>query len=149
MGVNFQHTFGNKMNAGLSNGSSGRGNREAKPDPQLWLNVGYQIEVEGEAGPETRFVSLPMGIPLDTMDAVKTNSSNELYAAFQQARNDLWQQMLDIGAQLKAGEERIIALDSEVGLAIQIRRVNAAREAVKPEANPFSRRLALGAKAAA
>ena len=36
-----------------------------KPKSQFWLNLGYGVTVEGEDGPEDRFVSLASGIPLD------------------------------------------------------------------------------------
>jgi hypothetical protein len=126
------------------------GNQAAKKDQTpavYWLNIGYQTEVQTEEGTtEVRFVSLPLGIPLDTQELLKTNSRNESFAQFQAARNDLHAQIMDLAKGLEPGEETILALDPKNGLAIQLRRVNEATAAVvDPAANPFARKLKLAA----
>ena len=113
----------------------------ARPTATLWLNIGYEIAVPVSDGTtETRFINLPMGIALDTMEEVKTTSSNETFAALQIAKNDLLKQLLQAGADLKPGQERI------VNLQVQLRKVNdpaANAGLIDPNVNPFLRKLAL------
>lgn len=113
----------------------------ARPKAQIWMNLGYEIQVpNNEGGMETRFINLPMGLPLDTMEEVATTSSNEVFAAMQIAKNDLLKQLLAAAADLPAGGERI------VNLQVQMRRVNdvAANVALSdPAVNPFLRKIAL------
>ena len=108
---------------------------------QIWLNLGYEIEVPTSDGTmETRFINLPMGQPLDTMEEVATTSSNEVFAAMQIAKNDLLKQLLAAAADLPAGGERI------VNLQVQMRRVNDASAnatLADPSVNPFLRKIAL------
>lgn len=113
----------------------------ARPKAQIWMNLGYEIQVPTSDGTmETRFINLPMGLPLDTMEEVATNSSNEVFAAMQIAKNDLLKQLLAAAADLPAGGERI------VNLQVQMRRVNDAAANVSlsdPAVNPFLRKIAL------
>ncbi len=113
----------------------------ARPKAQIWMNLGYEIEVPATDGTmETRFINLPMGLPLDTMEEVATTSTNEVFAAMQIAKNDLLKQLLAAAADLPAGGERI------VNLQVQMRRVNDAAANVQlsdPAINPFLRKLAL------
>ena len=105
----------------------------------IWLNIGYEVEVPVEDGStETRFINLPMGLPLDTMEEVKTNSSNETFAAMQVAKNDLLKQLLAAAADLPPGGERIVKLQ------VQMRRVNEASNVAlsNPDVNPFLKTLA-------
>lgn len=107
-----------------------------KPVAQFWLNIGYGSGVVGADGVE-KFVSLPMGIALDTMEPVKTNSSNVEYSAFMAAKNDLMEQILAVAEQLAPGEEK------NLNLEIQLRRVAAPHEAIDPAQNAFVKKLAL------
>ena len=120
--------FGNKSSA------SADGKQRAKA--QIWLNVGFTVEVQNDAGEtETRFISLPMGMPLDTMEEVATNSSNTTFAAMQVAKNDLLKQMLGAAGKLESGQDVIVK-----GVEVQIRRVNAegTNPALSdPKINPF------------
>ena len=113
----------------------------ARPKAQIWMNLGYEIQVpNNEGGMETRFINLPMGLPLDTMEEVATTSSNEVFAAMQIAKNDLLKQLLAAAADLPAGGERI------VNLQVQMRRVNDVAANVTlsdPAVNPFLRKIAL------
>lgn len=113
----------------------------ARPKAQIWLNLGYEIQVPATDGSmETRFINLPMGLPLDTMEEVATTSTNEVFAAMQIAKNDLLKQLLSAAAALPAGGERI------VNLQVQMRRINDAAANVQlsdPSVNPFLRKLAL------
>jgi hypothetical protein len=110
---------------------------ERKPTAQFWLNFGYMVASTTE-GEDSRFVSLPMGIPLDTMDKVSVRSQNQDYAQFQAARNDLLDQMLEAAGALQPGQDYV--LEVEGGLAVQIRRVAAEVEAPKTdESNVYAR----------
>lgn len=105
---------------------------------QLWANIGYTVEVETTEGKEQRFVNLPFGLPIDTMEMVPTNSSNEVFAALQSAKNDLLKQVIAAGMQMKPGEEKIL------NLQIQLRRVSEPCAVVNnPDSNPFIKKLAL------
>lgn len=113
-----------------------------KPKATLWLNIGYHIEVEVTAGDgstsmENRFVSLPVGIPVDTMQLLPETSQNQGYAAFQAARNQLLKLVIAAGANLGDGEERPIALE------LQLRKVSAPQAPVAPDTNPFLKPLVL------
>ena len=113
----------------------------ARPKAQVWMNIGYEIEVPSTEGTmETRFINLPMGLPLDTMEEVPTTSSNQVFAAMQVAKNDLLKQLLAAAAELVPGQERI------VNLQVQLRRVNDANAnamLADPDVNPFLRKQAL------
>ena len=58
---------------------------EEKVKSQLWVNVGYSIEVDGV----NVFVSIPMGIPVDSIKELPTNTRNTEYNLLNQARNQL------------------------------------------------------------
>jgi hypothetical protein len=115
--------------------------KEQKPKAQVWLNIGYEVEVPANDGTmETRFINLPLGLPLDTMDEVPTGSTNEVFAAMQIAKNDLLKQLLAAAADLPHGGERLI------NLQIQMRRINDAHlndGLTDPTINPFMRKIAL------
>ncbi len=105
--------FGEQPVEGAAPGSTGNGKR---PKAQIWLNAGYSI---GEPGTEEyRFVSLPVGIPLDASDAIEIKSSNTEFASFQSARNGLLDLVMAKAADLKPGE------DCMVNLQLQLRRIN-------------------------
>lgn len=109
-----------------------------RPKAQLWLNIGYPVEVElADGSKETRFISLPMGLPLDTMEEVPTNSSNAVFANMQAAKNNLFRQLMEAGSALPEGGERL------VNLQIQLRRVNGETKVVDNDSNPFIQPLAL------
>lgn len=109
--------------------------KEDRPKAEFWLNIGYLSDVKNPETGEHRFVSLPQGIPLDTMEPVKTNSSNNEYAAFMSARNDLMDQLLEHARNLAPGQT------CDVNLTIQLRRVNEEQAPIDPKNNPYSRKL--------
>lgn len=125
-GLNFERKFGNQA-GNVPSGATA----QSKPAAQFWLNIGYQTEVVNEDGSK-KFVSLPMGIPLDTMEPAKVNSSNKDYAAFMSAKNDLLNAFMAEADKLAPGEEKL------VNLQIQLRRVTGPQEAIAPDANPYS-----------
>jgi hypothetical protein len=132
MGNAFSRIMNNNNRSGISLGN-GRQNQDDRPKSQFWLNIGYPVDYDmGDGTTEVRFVSLPTGIPLDGQEKLPTNSKNEQFAAFQSARNLLLEQLMAIASQLKPGEEKTI------NLQVQLRRVNADAEPIKPENNPFA-----------
>lgn len=112
MAIDFNRTFGASSNQ--TNGAD----REDGPKATLWLNVGYDSGVPEQDDPsKTRFVSLPVGIPVDTLKHVPANSRNSDYAKFQAARNDLLDQIVAAGNALQPGET------ATLNLTIQLRKV--------------------------
>ncbi len=109
------------------------------PRANFWLNIGYEIEVPTEDGKtETRFVSLPQGIALDTQEHVNTKSKNLEWKQFQSARNNLLDQIMEVAQDLEPGDERIL------NLQIQLRRVNDEDDTiVDVNANPFIAKIGL------
>lgn len=108
-----------------------------KPTAKVWLNVGINIPVPKPDGTvETLFVNLPMGIAIDTMDAVPANKGSKDYQFLSQAKNLLMQQIQEASNQLKPGEAQLIE-----GLQIQLRRVAENEEPAAGE-NPLLAALA-------
>lgn len=120
--IDFRRTFGEGSNS-----------KPEQARAQFWLNLGYTSDVKDEQG-VNKFVSLPLGIPLDTQEHVSTSSKNQDFAKFQSARNGLFDQVMAVAAGLKPGESRIIKLE------VQLRRVSADTVADIPaETNQFAR----------
>lgn len=139
MAIDFDKTFG----AGNSNTDT---SRKDQPKAQLWMNVGYVAEgaaTDDAGNPVDRFVSLPVGIPVDTQEPLPTNSNNADFRAFQAARNALLEQINAAGANLQPGEE------VQLNLVVQLRRVNGEQPQIASEDNKFIRSIDLVAKPAA
>ena len=132
MALDFNRTFGGQPAQGYT--------RDELPKAQTWMNVGYITTVEMAGVKEDVFVSLPVGIPLDTQEPVELRGRNEGYRALQAARNDLLEQCQAEAAKLAPGEDKIIG-DPKKGLVIQLRRIQG--EMATPEAatNPFGKKL--------
>lgn len=134
----FDAIFGNKNTAAAPAAASGA----ARAKAQFWLNIGYQSDVMDPETKRPKFISLPLGIPLDTQEALPTNSRNMEFAQMQAARNDLLEQLNEAAKSLKPGEEYIICMDQKTGLAVQLRRVNDDVASITcEEGNPFARKL--------
>lgn len=122
-GINFDRaTFGQAPTAA--------GAKEKQPAAKLWLNVGYYVQypVEG-GGTEQRLVSLPVGIPVDTQKHVKSGSSNVVYSKFQDARNNLLDQIIAAGEALEPGASQTL------NLVIELRKP---KDEVAPDVDPAS-----------
>ena len=89
------------------------------PKATLWLNIGMNVTVkDNDTGEETtQFVSLPVGVPLDTMAEARVSGSPE-FARLQQARNALLAKLIAGGSTIAPGEFKTLNLD------VQMRRVN-------------------------
>lgn len=136
MAIDFNKTFGaaaQQETKGQTNNGSSSQNR---PVANFWLNIGYVAEGAGDDG-EDRFVSLPVGIPVDTMEPVSVNSRSDSYREFQSARNDLYEQVMAVAKNLKPGEDKIL------NLQIQLRRIGEERGPVAAEQNRYARNLEL------
>lgn len=105
-----------------------------RPKAQYWLNVGMDSPVQTEDG-SMDFISLPVGIALDTMQELPVKSSNQIFNQFQAARNDLLKQLIEIGATLQPGES------AEIALKVQLRRVAEAPAVPDASSNPFAVKL--------
>lgn len=81
-----------------------------RPKAKVWLNTGY--EANG------KFVTLPFGQPLDTMEPIDIRGHNADYIKFSQARNAFLTALQEIGDSLQPGEEVVID-----NISIRIRRV--------------------------
>ena len=132
MAINFNRPFGsNTANAaGTLNAAPAA---PAKPKATLWLNAGYTTTVVVDGVQEERFVNLPMGMPVDTMELLPTNSRNAEFAQFRMAQNDLLNQIMELGKSLAPGEAKTINLE------LQLRRVNEDVAPVPNGENPFAR----------
>lgn len=86
---------------------------------EFWANVGLVSEYETDEGMQEQFISLNYGIPLSSVPEVKLGSSPD-YNAMQLARQDLYQQIMEIAAGLQEGET------FTVPVSLQIRRVKSA-----------------------
>lgn len=121
-----------KFTFGKTNTASNSAAKADKPKAQFWLNIGY---VANEGTEDAKFISLPTGIPLDTQEPLPTNSSNEDFRAMRSAQNDLLEQLVEFAQGLEPGAEGIIQLQ------VQLRRVKAPAEDIKPDENKYARKL--------
>jgi len=103
---------------------------EDKPKSQLWVNVGYSIEVEGEQV----FVSIPMGIPVDSIKELPTNTRNAEFNMLNQARNQLLADITAASEDLESGESHVLELE------VQLRRIDKEVDPLPAgSTNPFLR----------
>ena len=134
-GIDFNRTFGAPAAQSANNSNGTAAQNGAKPKAKIWLNVGYTAAGAGKEG-EDMFVSLPVGIPLDTTEHLAVRGSGD-YREFLSARNDLLDQIMAVAAGLQPGEER------KLNLEIQVRHVADEAAPIAPEQNRFSRQLEL------
>ena len=90
--IEFNKTFGAAQTAQGYTGIVGTRVQD-QPKARFWLNIGYSVPGTKE-GDDDRFVSLPLGVPVDTQEHVSIQSRNVEYSQFQQARNDLLDQII-------------------------------------------------------
>jgi hypothetical protein len=95
-------------------------NQDEKAPAQFWMNIGYFLD----RGLDTeRFVSLPVGIPLDTTKPLDTSrGTNMEFRQFQQMRNELLDGVLEQARKLEPGEAMAWYIEG-TDLFVQIRRV--------------------------
>lgn len=100
---------------------------QKKASPTAWLNIGYETNDE-----DYPFVSLPMGIGVDTMDPVALRGQNADFNEFSAHRNKLLELLQNTAAELAPGESCII------NLQVQLRRVNDAPTVEAKEDSRFA-----------
>lgn len=106
---------------------------EERPKAQVWLNVGFNTQVPNEETGEYEdvFIALPVGIPLDTMEAMLPKGSKESWLHMVQAKNHLLEQLKALAEGIEPGGEEIID-----GLQVQVKRVGTPTAPTASE-NPF------------
>ena len=127
------------MKLNLKKPAAATANTEARPKSEFWLNVGYTVEVDTDEGVVERFVSLPFGIPLDTMKPLEISGNSDAFAYLRMAQNELLEALLEAAAELKPGESRVLGAGDQ--LSVEIRRIKGERTDLKKGANPFARKL--------
>lgn len=131
--LDFEKTFG----ASSANTASAK---DELPKALVWMNIGYTVEVTNSDGSkEEKFISLPVGIPVDTQEALPITSRSEDYNLFQDARNKLLAAVQKKASELTPGEQFMIE-----NLEIQLRRV--ADPVTAPDAsvaNPYALDVAI------
>lgn len=120
---------------------------QERPKAQFWVNVGYvqqiqRVATDGSVAVEDVFVSLPYGLPLDTMTKADTSSRNVEFSALMSARNNLLDQVLEVAKTLQPGEEKIIG-GVAGGLQLQLRHVSAPAAEIATDVNPFIKPITL------
>lgn len=124
-----------------NNNGNGYG-RADEPETEFWVNIGLPANgiVEGEDAP--RFISLPMGLPLDTMKPAKVTGNDETYRQLQTMKNRLWEEVMNAAARLQPGQEMDLPLQA------RIRRIKP-KTPVQTAGSPLSFTLAIPAPVAA
>lgn len=120
----------------FGNGAQAPAATNEKTPAKVWLNIGYTVDakqmVDGEMKTVQQFVSLPVGIPLDTMVAIALpKGKNKDYRNLVAARNVLMKKLQEISEKLDSGEDTLVPLQ------IQMRRVDAEVEAVGEDDNQY------------
>lgn len=73
-----------------------------KAPSMFWLNIGTTVTINGTE----KFVSLPMGIPLDSLQIKEYRGSNEEYAEFVAVQKQLVAALVSQFESIPAGESR-------------------------------------------
>lgn len=85
-------------------------NTPDRPKASVWLNIGY--EVNG------KFINLPFGLPLDTMNDADIRGQNTDFVKQRTAQNELLAALKKAGMNLQPGQEVTLNLE------LRMRRVN-------------------------
>lgn len=143
MSTNLSRIFGQGGNLQTS---APTGTRADLIPAKVWMNVGYIVQVQvadaetKEATIEDRFVSLPIGIAIDTMQPIDVakKAKTDVMANLFTKQNDLLELIQNTANDLKPGETAILAADETTGLCIQLRRVKEESVPVADAENPFA-----------
>lgn len=107
-------------------------NGQPLPEAKLWLNVGYEVTTTNAEDEEvTRFINLPVGIALDTMEELRITGQNEEFAQLRAAQNGLLKALVEAGDAMSPGEEQ------EVRLVVKLRKRNEAMQ-INAADNPLA-----------
>lgn len=115
---------------------------QARETAKVWLNVGVYIDNPKEPGTQI-FVSLPVGIPLDTMKFQEVRGSSEDFAHLVQAKNQLLKDLQDASKDLPAGQSGKVG-----GLKVEVRRVAEQQEALPGDGNSIASAVSAALKIA-
>lgn len=94
-----------------------------RPQAKVWMNIGYKV---GD-----KFVNLPLGLAVDTMEPVEARGQNQEWLQLQAARNELLKAIQEAGDKLAPGEAM------ELPLVVEIRHVNE-QQTIDSGENPLS-----------
>ncbi|QYW02213.1 ssDNA-binding protein [Stenotrophomonas phage Philippe] len=133
--------FGRRFGAGSQQPSQNQqGNaKQDRPKSKFWINVGYPITVTNDDGTtREEFISLSMGIPLDSVEYKPATSSNKDWAQREAAQNHLLDLLKSKGSELQPGEALI--LDR---LSVELRQVKDSTTAATADNNQFVGNFAL------
>lgn len=100
------------------------GSTQDRPEAQVWMNIGLETE-------DGKFVNLPLGLAIDTMEPVTIRGQDEDWIALQTARNELLAMVQEAGDNLEPGAAVTL------NLQVQIRHV-AEKKSVASGDNPYS-----------
>lgn len=108
----------------LKRNSQAQQNSETREPSKYWINIGYTVQ-NPETG-EDMFISLPFGLPLDSMRKVAGSSQ------IAEAKNFLLETILQhMKEEMKAGESDVIT-----NLQVQLRVASEPKD-TDPSQNPF------------
>jgi hypothetical protein len=121
--------------SGFDRNRNNSGQQAEQEKAEFWLNIGYETQVESDEGKvETIFISLARGIPLDSIkpfDVAKSGTAN--MAQLRDAQNGLHESFMAEARALEPGESKLLIVDADIGLAVQVKRVKA--EQAVPQEN--------------
>lgn len=121
----------------FNSASSNNNESTTQKRSEFWINVGVPTGYTREDGSEY-IITLPFGIPLDSMQYVQTNSKNQEWSEFQQARNSLLDELRKAASELAPGEER-----KATALIVTIRRTSEQAEITANNGNKFLSKIKL------
>lgn len=76
----------------------------ARPQADVFANIGLTVELNGEPV----FLSLPFGLPLDTMSKLIIRGNNEEWNEQAQVRNEFLDSLVEMANGLEPGEGKVI-----------------------------------------
>lgn len=124
----FANRFGQQRQQTEQPGNNGA--QQTRKPSEFWINVGLPTGVSDD---KFSFLSLPLGIPLDTMNPVELRGNNQEFLEFRAAQNHLLEQVLAEAKKLGAG------MSVELPLMVQLRRISG--DPVVPTSNRFLQSL--------
>lgn len=105
-----------KANASAQAMATAQTNQAERIPATIYANIGYWDVINGE----DVFISLPIGLGVDTMRPAKITGRNEGYRELVRRKNRLLELLLGAAEQLEPGEEQVIA-----ELQVQVRKIPA------------------------
>jgi hypothetical protein len=90
---------------GAALGNKSAGNKPAdRPQAEIYINVGVTVQMPNEEGEMVDvFLSLPYGLPLDTMSDLVIRGNNQVWNDQAAARNELKAALVKLGESLEQG----------------------------------------------